>query len=451
MTTEISRVTCNICAKDKKSFLIVSCPKCGFESCKMCIQKFLLGLNDVIPRCMSCKFNWSYDFISSITPPEFHNKEYREHRAKIVMERERALLPATQPVVVIEMKKKDSKEQVKKINAKILKYTKKIEALRKTKNELKMGSELQVNVDKIPKDIFIGRCPADDCKGFLEKKNIEGKKKYICGLCQTEACKKCRAVKHKGSDCNPELLETVKLLQKDTKPCPNCKVLIYKTEGCDQMFCVSCNTAFSWVTGKVEKGRVHNPHYFEWLRNSGGNVRDARDIPCGGIDNRMFSDFLRFEKNEQIVFLVEDAHRLSGELRDKCTNMQHILGINKYQDLRVKYLMNELEEKDWLRVIKMREKRREKLEAIYQVYSMFSNACDDIVRSLITKWNEHKKNRNLTMESEDVVQLMKLREYTNIQLTKISTLFDNKVKLITDTFRIVEKFRFRNRDELGLD
>jgi len=43
---------------------------------------------------------------------------------------------------------------------------------------------------------------------------------------------------------------------------------------CDQMFCIQCHTPFSWKSGKEELGVIHNPHYFEALRN--GNIKEIR-------------------------------------------------------------------------------------------------------------------------------------------------------------------------------
>jgi hypothetical protein len=40
------------------------------------------------------------------------------------------------------------------------------------------------------------------------------------------------------------------------------------------MFCIQCHTPFSWKSGKEELGVIHNPHYFEALRN--GNIKEIR-------------------------------------------------------------------------------------------------------------------------------------------------------------------------------
>lgn len=50
--------------------------------------------------------------------------------------------------------------------------------------------------------------------------------------------------------CKKEDIETAKLLKENTKPCPSCNMGVYKIEGCSQMFCTSCKTAFGWTTGR---------------------------------------------------------------------------------------------------------------------------------------------------------------------------------------------------------
>ena len=72
------------------------------------------------------------------------------------------------------------------------------------------------------------------------------------------------------------------MLAKDSKPCPKCQSLIFKINGCDQMWCTQCHTAFSWKTGKLEKN-IHNPHFYEWQRKNGGGAapRNPGDFECG--------------------------------------------------------------------------------------------------------------------------------------------------------------------------
>jgi hypothetical protein len=89
-------------------------------------------------------------------------------------------------------------------------------------------------------------------------------------------------VKEEGHECKEDDLSTVRLIRKETKPCPKCSARISKIDGCDQMWCVECKTAFSWKSGNVVNGAIHNPHYYEYLRKTQGFVPRA-DNPCGEI------------------------------------------------------------------------------------------------------------------------------------------------------------------------
>ena len=70
-------------------------------------------------------------------------------------------------------------------------------------------------------------------------------------------------------ECNPDDVASAQAVRRDAKPCPKCSMAISKIDGCDQMWCVGCKTAFSWRTGKIQTGVIHNPHFFEWQRNGG--------------------------------------------------------------------------------------------------------------------------------------------------------------------------------------
>jgi len=131
--------------------------------------------------------------------------------------------------------------------------------------ETYVNEMLVSNKKYIPK--YVGRCPLENCKGFINTK-------YICELCSTHICDKCNVpitlLEPDSSSphvCDESLVSTVQLIKKDTKPCPKCHINIYKIDGCDQMWCVECHTAFSWTTGEIEH-KIHNPHYYEYLRNS---------------------------------------------------------------------------------------------------------------------------------------------------------------------------------------
>ena len=44
-------------------------------------------------------------------------------------------------------------------------------------------------------------------------------------------------------------------IEKDTKDCPNCKVKIHKTSGCNRIICTNCNCWFCYLCFKVYKDK----------------------------------------------------------------------------------------------------------------------------------------------------------------------------------------------------
>jgi hypothetical protein len=116
-------------------------------------------------------------------------------------------------------------------------------------------------INKQAKRVVNRPCITENCKGFI---NCKGE----CPICNSVVCIDCNVMKEDDNhECKQDDIETFKELSRSTRPCPKCNVRIHKINGCDQMWCVNCNTAFSWTRGTIEQGRVHNPHYFDWLFN----------------------------------------------------------------------------------------------------------------------------------------------------------------------------------------
>lgn len=151
-----------------------------------------------------------------------------------------------------------------------------IKSLCEKKNNNITNNKKNVSIKKVN----MVKCANTDCRGYI--------KDWYCSLCKQTTCKMCNNIIEEGHICNDDEIKTVELLRESTeyKNCPKCTTLISKISGCDQMFCVKCATAFSWKTLKIDNGRIHNPHYFEWItkdenkdkiRDSFGVIRD-RDV-----------------------------------------------------------------------------------------------------------------------------------------------------------------------------
>ena len=284
-------MSCSICfdpfnASTRKQII---CPfdACSKHACRSCYQIFLCGDGVSVAKCMFCNNSFTHSQVQHLGfTKTFLTGDFAKHQQDILFAQEQAMLPAAQAAVAHDRLVADIDAQIKDVTAQI-------KQLKQLKVDLYMTkSQIQRDGFNRPHDQietqFIHRCADSDCNGFVSSA-------WKCASCDKHTCPHCRELKAARDDeqhvCNPDTLASVALLKKDTKPCPNCKVLVHKTEGCDQMFCTQCKRLWSWNTGKFEL-RGHNPHYLQWMRENGGGMpRDPGDVLCGReIDPRFLAD-----------------------------------------------------------------------------------------------------------------------------------------------------------------
>jgi hypothetical protein len=237
----------------------------------------------------SCKKEWGRKFIVENLSQTWTNKSLTKMKEKICFDKEKALLPETMKVIekrkriykleleIIEIEKEKAIHD-KKRNEVILKLDEERRDInRKHRNKRREIEELQIKKEKSNYNARV--CSKEECRGYLNND-------WKCGLCDTFTCNECNVnmgINKEGHVCKKEDVETFSLLKKDTKACPTCNTCIFKIDGCDQMWCTQCHTAFSWRTGRIET-TIHNPHYYEYYRNNGG-IPPEQQIECGrGIE-----------------------------------------------------------------------------------------------------------------------------------------------------------------------
>jgi hypothetical protein len=397
---------CNVCCEE--SNLFVRC-HCDFEACRKCTEKYILGESKEA-ACMSCNVVWDRRFISGNFSGKFATKVYKEHLENVLYQRELALVQGTQSQVTELLVNRRVKNEIREIE-------KQIEKLKlERENLLFFGGRrkaIESNVSRVSM-----RCPKGDCLGFMDGK-------YHCQVCETDACSKCREIKVKGHECDARILENVNALKKDTKPCPKCASMIFKIEGCNQMYCVECHTFFDWKTLKIQtSGPRHNPHYFDFqARMNNGNIpRTPGDVLCGRTLDRNLADGLLQEFGKKYMSIVQPvAHLKNYIIPSKFPNIKVI--DSKTSD-RVLYIIKVKTMGQFRRDIQKREKANAKNQEIRNILELFVQVMTDNLYKLVS--------------DKDLMDFQKstsgLLEYCNDELVTVSRTYKCVIYNIRDNF-----------------
>ena len=407
---------CDVCCEkfNKIKHKKVECPYCDLKSCRSCSQKYILSSHQD-PHCMGCKTAWNREFVDSFCTKYFRNTELRRHRENVLFEREKALMPETQPEVerIINMRKlklilQSQRERLLELhyrNTGENEITPEIRDLyRDMENTYRYLQELRSSQrDTISEPrTFVRKCPKEECKGFLSEE-------WFCGLCNVYYCKECNEQLTEGHECDPEMVKTMQLLNKDSKSCPNCGTVIHKTDGCAQMWCINCHTAFNFTTGQIETGRIHNPHFIEFRRKNIGS-REHGDIPCGGSPS--FRELREHNATNTILQYSLIIYQFERELifmDDRPANNLNF---------RIAYMLNEVTEEYFKTFLQRQEKFKEKVKDVSYVYEMVANTGGDLLRQYIIHPDRH---------DEIVGILCKLMEYTNDVFADIRKRYNSAV------------------------
>jgi hypothetical protein len=201
---------------------------------------------------------------------------------------------------------------------------------------------------------------------------------------------------------------------------------------CDQMWCTSCHTAFSWSTGQVVRGNIHNPHYYEYMRKQGQNAQGPReigDIPCGGLPdyNMLRTTLSQFLQGSEYSAL-EPYHRVIGEVMDLRTWYRN-RNLEDTRNIRVKYLLKDYDDNNFKRMLQIKAKAHEKVTNIDQVLDMFVMASSAILQRVRTVQNANEARMVF-------VELEELRKYMNESMTKVGIVYDCKTPWIDDALQL---------------
>jgi hypothetical protein len=302
------------------------------------------------------------------------------------------------------------------------------------------GGTPQGDVIKKEAKKFIMPCPKSECRGYLSSH-------YKCEMCEFHTCAKCFELigesKSHPHECKQENIDSAEYIRKQSKPCPCCGTRISKIDGCDQMWCTQCHKAFSWNTGKLVTGVIHNPHFYQFQREHGGGIapRNPGDVVCGGLcDYRELNQTLRVKKMPVAYLTISNTlfvihrelshliHQVVTRAREKVRSNEDCL------NERVKYIMNEITKEKLATLVMNKDTMRKKCVDILHIYELIVQVGIDMFRAITesTKMNTHFEQEAL----EHIEEFHKLIDYCNGQFKEISITYGMSVPLIDENLHV---------------
>lgn len=372
--------TCPVCCSSYTATVRkpVSCPSCNYAACTGCVKGFLLSTK-ADPHCMNCRHVWNREFLDKHLTRSWREGALKRHREATLFDRERSLLPSSQAAIESRLEKDAAEKAIKEARAELIA----IRARKRELNALIERNQVFVRTGRWPassekpaepvKRQFVAACPDEGCRGFLSTA-------YKCGTCAKQFCSKCRELAEeegKEHTCDPELVATMKAILADSRPCPSCGTAISRVSGCDQMYCTQCNTAFSYSTGKPVTGVIHNPHYFERMAKLKKEGAEAT-VAAGGAGHGAVEEC--GANGWPSYRATVSAHPILPSIKYPSKRVQigglYQFGLHLQEvelpelpqpdiptdntDLRVQYLLKEIDEKQFRQKLQRRARERER-------------------------------------------------------------------------------------------
>lgn len=459
---------------------------CDFSACSTCVRTYILGSTQE-PHCMHCRNKWNNEFMKTAIGTSFVNGDLQKHQCKLLTEqalsrREENL----QGAINLKEDRKD-KEEIKELKKTLDAIRIEAEAIQtniiEIENRIRVRNgerpiryyNRRTKTYNIPPDEaiaveappatkkFIMPCQNADCKGMLNSQ-------YFCQICEKHTCSHCLEIKTEGHVCNKDTVATAATLKRESKPCPKCGVRISKIDGCDQMWCVECKTPFSWSSGTIETGKIHNPHYFTYARENGIDLNEPQQPQNECVpEDRMqtyVSDWLgaiyrKNRDNTKTKSLSLYSDRLLEYIRftyhirfETCKTLEE--KIKKHTEdktFEYLYILGEISKETLSKKLMANYKLASREKPLYEIYQamilMRNQLISDFYKNIITPENGSSRLSHLQHFYNIVNRYM---AYFNAELIK-SRLENNsfaELDMFIDWTRTTQKYKTRAEMETAI-
>jgi hypothetical protein len=442
---------------------------CKYMACKTCVRMYLMHSTNE-PHCMHCRKPWTLTFTVQHLNRSFMINEYKEHQRKLLLEREISKMPETMHLIAFYREIPSYQERVEEKVKQLRVLEQQMNVLNRDINEdryrlrrLEQRYERMLNGEQVPPEVtdttaegaaakrsFIMPCTFEGCKGFLSSQ-------YKCDVCLNFTCSKCHeqlgpSRLGNGHACKPENIESAQLIKQETKPCPSCGTRIFKISGCDQMWCTNCHKAFSWKTGIIDQGFIHNPHFFQYNEQRRAQGQ-ADNLGCQNnnedqlVDWYSVSDKLRYltgTPHEPMCRFFRElynnvAHQVGGERRTRQARVEEVHA-NGNVRFRVSYLMSQLTGEELGKIVYKRSHDERSLQAQNHIWELLLTFAKDMFRRIVVLKTPYYDAAAREKLVEDVMGLREewntLLTYCNAQFKEISLTYNISVPQVNENGQV---------------
>ena len=245
--------------------------------------------------------------------------------------------------------------------------------------------------------------------------------------------------------CKKSDVETMRELKKSTRQCPRCPALIYRISGCAQVWCTQCFTAFDYVTGEIATGRIHNPHYFEYVQKhgkappgtenkNGGGAAAGAAAPLAPVDPCGLPNIIALASfcttNKIVAPLCEIQRQVEHVEWDFMPRLRQTRDTIDVRDcpivMRIKYMLNRLSEADWARKLSLNDQSRIWAHEALQIYFTWTQSAKERLRMLV----HPPKPMTVTEVANCIRELLEFTRLTNHSLHQIALCYNASLHYI---------------------
>lgn len=390
---------CSVCCSTftKIKRIKCECKECGFNFCSECLKNDYIKVKKISKEeisCFQCKVPFNQKILKEVFSKSFFVKEILDHLAEAEIQKEKNELQKAQSLAVYNVAIKNWKRILEENYEERKKIQKTIDLLYITRPR---PPEFVEELSEIKK-----KCPLEGCRGFLDETDL-------CENCNKRSCKICEKELLEDHICDRDLVLTLEEKRKDSRPCPKCEIPISKKDGCNQMWCPMCNTVFDYKTGNIDKGRIHNPEYLDYMRRQGnyiqraeGDVRFCDDLNVYHVSfftpERFFYNF-KFDfdfkdRDEVILYREEFSKKILQKLQDIIytildikyrsdrTNSPDKIKYKK-RSLQADFINKKITEQKWKIQLKSFLKIEESNNELIEIYTSFMRSLNDVISNCV--------------------------------------------------------------------